>query len=116
MIANTTVHAEKCLAASQAILLLLATDLADALVRKRMPFRQAHQLVGLAVATAARLGRPLDQLTPQEWREIDPAFDHVALEVFDLKKCLARRNLAGAPSPQQVARQLVRWRKILSRA
>jgi argininosuccinate lyase len=115
MIAHTTVHAGKCLAAA-ADPGLLATDLADALVRKGMPFRQAHQLVGVAVATAARLGRPLDRLTPQEWQEIDPAFDAVALEVFDLKKALARRNLAGAPGPQQVARQLARWRKILADA
>ena len=115
MIANTTVHASKCLAAASDPT-LLATDLADALVRKGMPFRQAHQLVGAAVAAAARLGRPLDQLTPQQWQEIDPGFDDVALEVFDLKKAMARRNLVGAPGAQQVARQLLRWRKILSRA
>jgi argininosuccinate lyase len=115
MITNTTVHAGKCLAAA-ADPALLATDLADALVRKGLPFRQAHQLVGVAVATAARLGRPLDRLTPEQWQEIDPAFDAVALEVFDLKKAMARRNMVGAPGPQQVARQLVRWRKILSRA
>jgi argininosuccinate lyase len=95
---------------------LLATDLADALVRKGMPFRQAHKLVGTAVATAARLGRPLDKLTPQQWQEIDPAFDAVALEVFDLKKAIGRRNIVGAPGPQQVARQFARWGKLLSHA
>ncbi len=115
MIANTTVNADKCRAAA-ADPALLATDLADALVRKGMPFRQAHHLVGAAVAAAARLGQPLDQLTPKQWREIDPAFDAGALEVFDLNKALARRNLTGAPGPEQVARQLARWRKILSRA
>jgi argininosuccinate lyase len=115
MIANTTVHAGKCLAAASDPS-LLATDLADALVRKGMPFRQAHKLVGTAVATATRLGRPLDKLTPQQWHEIDPAFDAVALEVFDLKKAMGRRNIVGAPSPQQVARQFARWGKILSHA
>ncbi len=115
MIAHTTVHADKCMAAA-ADPALLSTDLADALVRKGMPFRQAHQIVGAAVAAAARLGRPLDQLTPEQWREIDPALEGDALEVFDLKKALARRNLAGAPGPQQVARQMARWRKILSGA
>jgi argininosuccinate lyase len=113
MIAHTTIHADKCLAAA-ADPALLATDLADALVRKGMPFRQAHQLVGAAVAAAARLNRPLDQLTPQQWREIAPAFDECALKAFDLKKALARRNLPGAPGPQQVARQLARWQKILA--
>ena len=115
MIAHTTVNVDTCRAAA-ADPALLATDLADALVRKGMPFRQAHQIVGLAVAAAARLGRPLDQLTAQQWQEIDPAFEGGVLEVFDLKKALARRNLPGAPSPQQVARQLARWRKILSGA
>ena len=115
MVANTTVHASKCMAAAGDPA-LLATDLADALVRGGMPFRKAHQLVGVAVGAAARLGRPLDKLTPQQWQEIDPAFDAVALEAFDLKKALARRNLVGAPSPQQVARQLARWRKLLARA
>jgi argininosuccinate lyase len=113
MISHTTVNEGKCLAAA-ADSSLLATDLADALVRKGMPFREAHQIVGAAVAAAARLGRPLDQLTPQQWQEIDPALKGEVLEVFDLKKALARRNLEGAPGPQQVARQLARWRKILS--
>jgi argininosuccinate lyase len=113
MIANTKVHAGKCVAAA-ADPALLATDLADALVRKGMPFRQAHQIVGAAVAAAAKHGRPLDRLTPQQWQEIDPALEGSVLEVFDLKKAMARRNLAGAPGPQQVSRQLARWRKILS--
>jgi len=113
MVAHTTVHAGKCLAAA-ADPSLLSTDLADALVRKGMPFRQAHQIVGAAVAAAAKLGRPLDQLTPQQWHSIDPAFEADVLEVFDLKKALAHRNLTGAPGPQQLARQLARWRKILS--
>jgi len=115
MVANTTVNTIKCRAAA-ADPALLATDLADALVRKGIPFRRAHQLVGDAVAAAARLGRPLDQLTPQEWRDMDPAFDAAALEVFDLNKALARRNLPGSPGPAQVARQLARWRKIFSGA
>ncbi len=114
MIGHTTVNADKCRAAA-ADPALLATDLADALVRKGMPFRQAHHIVGAAVAAAASVGRPLDQLTPEEWQGIDPALDASLLEVFDLKKALARRDLIGAPGPQQVARQLARWRKILSR-
>jgi argininosuccinate lyase len=115
MISHTTVNADKCRAAATDPT-LLATDLADALVRKGLPFRQAHQIVGAAVAAAARLGRPLDKLTPKQWREIDPALQGGVLEVFDLKKALARRDLIGAPGPQQVARQLARWRKILSAA
>jgi argininosuccinate lyase len=115
MVSNTVVHAGKCLAAASDPG-LLATDLADALVRKGMAFRQAHQIVGAAVAVASRLGRPLDQLTLQQWQEIDPSFEASVLEVFDLKKAMARRNLVGAPGPQQVAKQIARWRKILADA
>jgi argininosuccinate lyase len=115
MVSNTLVNEARCLAAA-ADPALLATDLADALVRKGLPFRQAHQLVGAAVAAAVRLDRPLDQLTARQWHEIDPVFEGRVLEVFDLKKALARRDLPGAPCPQQVTRQLNRWRKILSQA
>jgi len=113
MISNTQVHEARCLEAASDPS-LLATDLADALVRHGMAFRQAHQIVGAAVAAAARLGLPLDQLMPQQWQEIDPALKGEVLEVFNLKKALARRNSVGAPGPQQVSRQLARWRKILS--
>jgi argininosuccinate lyase len=113
MVDNTSVQAENCRnAASDPA--LLATDLADHLVQRRMPFRAAHHLVGAAVAAAEGLGKRLDQLSVEEWKAIDPAFDEEALAVFDLKKALARRNLVGAPGPKQVARQLARWRKILA--
>jgi argininosuccinate lyase len=114
MIANTTINADKCRAAATDPA-MLATDLADGLVRKGIPFRQAHQIVGAAVLAAAKMGQPLDRLTLKQWQEIDPAFDAKVLEAFDLKKALARRNLTGAPAPEQIARQIARWQKILSR-
>jgi argininosuccinate lyase len=113
MIENTAVNTESCRAAA-ADPSLLATDLADWLVRKGMPFRQAHHVVGAAVGAAEKLGRPLNRLTLKQLRKIDSLFDAGALAVFDLNKALARRNIVGAPAPQQVARQLARWRKTLS--
>jgi argininosuccinate lyase len=115
MVAHTTVHAEKCCAAA-ADPGLLATDLADFLVGEGMPFRQAHHLAGAAVGAAERMGKPLNQLTAKEWRQIDPAFGSGAPEVFELRRALSRRELAGAPGPRQVARQLARWRKLLAGA
>jgi argininosuccinate lyase len=115
MVRNTTLNATKCRAAA-ADPALLATDLADALVRRGMPFRQAHHIVGAAVAAALRLGQPLDRLTAEQWRQIDPKLEGVAPEVFNLHKAMARRDLPGAPAPRQIARQLARWRKILSGA
>jgi argininosuccinate lyase len=113
MIEHTSVNTEKCHAAASDPS-LLATDLADWLVRKGMPFRQAHQAVGAVVAAAEKLGKPLDRLTLKQLRNIDPLFDADAMSVFDLDKALARRNIVGAPAPRQIARQLARWRKTLS--
>jgi argininosuccinate lyase len=113
MIENTSVNTENCRAAA-ADPALLATDLADFLVREGMPFRKAHRLVGAAVAAAEALGKPLNQLTAGEWKEIDPAFGPGAPAVFVLDRAMARRNLVGAPGPQQVARQLARWRRLLA--
>jgi argininosuccinate lyase len=113
MLENTSVNTEKCRAAASDPS-LLATDLADWLVRKGMPFRQAHQVVGAVVAAAEKFGKPLDRLSLKQLRKIDPLFDADAMSVFDLEKALARRNIAGAPAPRQIARQLARWRKTLS--
>ncbi len=113
MIEHTTVNTTTCRAAA-ADPSLLATDLADWLVGKGMPFRHAHHVVGAAVSVAEKLGRPLNRLTLKQLRKIDPLFDAGALAVFDLNKALARRKMVGAPAPQQVARQLARWRKTLS--
>ena len=89
---------------------LLATDLADYLVRKGMPFRQAHHLVGAVVALAETAGKPLNQLTLAELQSVNQAFGRDALGVFDLQRAMAKRNLIGAPGTKKVARQLARWR------
>jgi argininosuccinate lyase len=112
MLANTTVNRASCQAAA-ADPALLATDLADYLVRKGVPFRRAHDLVGRLVARAEKLGLPLHRLTPAQFRAASPLFGADALKVFDLTGALARRDLPGATAPRQVAGQLARWRKIL---
>jgi len=98
---------------------LLATDLADYLVKKGMPFRQAHHVVGVVVARAEKTGKPLNRLTLAELQSVDPLtgtkfFGRDVLGVFDLKTAMAKRNLTGAPGTKEVAKQLARWRKQLS--
>jgi argininosuccinate lyase len=93
---------------------LLATDLADYLVRKGRPFRQAHHAVGAAVALAEKNGQPLDAFSLAELQSIDKAFDRDALDVFRLPEAMAKRNLTGAPGTKEVARQLAKWRTQLS--
>ena len=94
--------------------LLLATDLADWLVRKGVPFRDAHHLVGAAVALAEQRKVPITKLTRREWKKISPVFEGGALEVFSLEKGLASRTMPGSPNPKLVKQQLARWQKILS--
>jgi argininosuccinate lyase len=91
---------------------LLATDLADYLVRKGVPFRQAHHVVGALVALAEQRGKPMDQLTFAELRSVEKKFGSDALKVFDLSTALARRRLPGAPGTSEVRRQLARWKKL----
>lgn len=112
MLDQTSVNTAAC-AAAAADPALLATDLAEHLVRKGVPFRQAHHLVGRVVALAEKEGTPLSQLPLAVLQSIDPAFDASALDVFDLKKALARRTLPGAPGTKEVKRQLQRWQKAL---
>jgi argininosuccinate lyase len=114
MLAHTRVNAAACRAAASDPA-LLATDLADQLVRDGMPFRQAHHAVGAVVALAEKLGKPLNQLTLAELKSVSPKFGPSALRIFDLGRALARRNLTGAPGTRAVRQQLARWRKLLDR-
>jgi argininosuccinate lyase len=113
MLAHTRVNAAACRAAASDPS-LLATDLADDLVRKGMPFRQAHHVVGAVVALAEKLSKPLDKLTLAELKTVNPKFGPDALRAFDLKRAMARRNLTGAPGTREVKKQLTRWRKVLA--
>jgi argininosuccinate lyase len=112
MLENTTVNAEVCRAAASDPT-LLATDLADYLVRKGMPFRQAHHVVGAVVAHAEKSKKSIHQLTASELRAIEKQFGDDVPGVFDLKSAMERRNLAGAPGTAEVRRQMARWRKEL---
>ncbi|HXT39546.1 MAG TPA: argininosuccinate lyase [Candidatus Angelobacter sp.] len=112
MLAHTGVNAAVCNGAAGDPA-LLATDLADYLVGKGVPFRQAHHAVGAVVALAEKTGRPLNRLTLEDLRAADKNFEADASHVFNLKTAMARRNTTGAPGTREVRRQLVRWRKIL---
>jgi argininosuccinate lyase len=112
MLRNVAVNRKACLAAASDPA-LLATDLADYLVRKGLPFRQAHHAVGALVALAEKLGKPLSGLTLGEFQSVERHFASDVLKVFDLKRAMSRREMTGAPGPKEVRKQLARWRKLL---
>jgi argininosuccinate lyase len=110
--AGVTVHKQRC-AAAVADPALLATDLADYLVRKGVPFRTAHHAVGAVVKLAEQKGVALNQLTYADVKPIHPAFGRDWIQSFDLTKAMARRTGTGMPGPAQVARQFKRWNALL---
>ena len=113
MMQNTKINPSACAAAASDPA-LLATDLADYLVRKGVPFRQAHHAVGAVVALAEKLGKPLNKLSSTELQSVDKTFGRDAFGVFNLHRAMAKRNLTGAPGTKEVAKQLERWREQLS--
>ncbi len=113
MLDHTTACPDACRAAASDPL-LLATDLADYLVRKGMPFRQAHHVVGSVVAFAEKWGKPLNQLTVAEFQSLDPAFGPDVPALFELQAALDRRQTTGAPGSSEVTRQIRLWKKRLT--
>ena len=88
--------------------LLIATDVAEWLVVRGVPFREAHRLVGRAVRVAQRAGRTLAELSVADWAAVDPRIGPEVVELFDTERSLRRREVPGGPGPRMVSRQLVR--------
>lgn len=113
MCENISVNADACAAAASDST-MLATDLADYLVRKGMPFREAHHVVGGVVVLAEKKQRALNELSLGELQSVHKNFSADALETFSLSKAMERRNLTGAPGTREVRKQLARWRAKLA--
>lgn len=85
---------------------LFATDIADHLVRKGVPFRKAHHLVARAVQHAEALGCSLHALPLSFWQELHPACDEEIFNCFAAEKSVERRAALGGTALSQVKRQL----------
>jgi argininosuccinate lyase len=92
---------------------LLATDLADYLVRKGIPFRQSHGLVGQAVRRAEALSVSLKELSLDEYQAISPAFAEDVYDVFDFQKSVEARATTGGTAPNAVRVQIVQARALI---
>ena len=90
---------------------LLATDLADYLVLKKVPFRQAHEIIGQLTAHSIETETPFTEMTLDEFRQFSDAFEADVSKVLVLETALKARRAVGAPSPANVGRQLGRWEK-----
>jgi argininosuccinate lyase len=104
VIATLAVNADRMRAAIDPA--MLATDLADYLVTKGVPFREAHHAAGHAVKRAGELRVKLTELPLAEWQAIHPAFGGDLYQVFDPERAIARRAAFGGTAPEAVQTQL----------
>ena len=112
MLDGISANAAAC-AAAVADPMLLATDLADYLVNRGIPFRQAHEVIGKAVALCADKRCELPDLTLADYQALSPAFTADVFACLSVATSMNARQAVGAPSPQNVATQLTRWQAAL---
>jgi len=91
-----------------------ATELADYLVRKGMPFREAHEVVGKVVMRALELGKELDHLTLAELHEFSPLFAEDVHIALSLEQTLSSKSQVGGTAPKVVASALAAARQYLN--
>jgi argininosuccinate lyase len=96
--------------------LLVATDWADYLVRKGLPFREAHAVVGKLVGLSVKRGVSLRDLLLKDLQAVSKHFKADALQCLDARRSLEARTAEGAPSPKRVSARLAWWRKRLASA
>jgi argininosuccinate lyase len=87
---------------------MLATELADYLVAKGVPFRESHHLVGEAVRLAEVSGSSLRTLPLEAYRGIDPRFGEDLYDVLDHRQAVQRRRVPCGTSPDAVQAQIER--------
>ena len=109
MLATLTVHEERMAELAPAGF-SLATDVAEWLVKRGVPFRVAHEVAGECVQVCEREGIELDALTDARFAEISEHLTPEVREVLDVPGALAARNGRGGTAPEAVARQLAEFR------
>ncbi|MDD9980649.1 MAG: argininosuccinate lyase [Gammaproteobacteria bacterium] len=92
---------------------MTATDLADYLVRRAVPFRDAHEAVGRAVRSAVETGRDLSEMTLDELRTFSPVIEKDVFEVLTLEGSVAARDHPGGTAPARVRAAIARARERL---
>ncbi|UKI15739.1 MAG: argininosuccinate lyase [Ruminococcus sp.] len=83
-----------------------ATDCADYLVKKGLPFRDAYKITGTLVARCIELDTTLEDLDIKEYKKLTNVFDEDVYKAINLETCVMQRNVDGGPAPEAVARQI----------
>lgn len=90
---------------------MMATDLADYLVSKGIPFRETHAIAGKAVRAAGEKKIGMEELSIEAYQSLCPAFEADVYQVFDPLKSVEKRNAIGGTSPQSVKNQITKCRE-----
>ncbi len=110
MVDTMTVCEDRLLRAAQEGF-INATDLADYLVKKGLPFRTAYKISGTLVAKCIAEQTVLEALPLEVYREFSPLFDADVYDAIDLRSCVARRTSAGGPTVGSVKTQIIQVRR-----
>jgi argininosuccinate lyase len=94
---------------------MLATDVADYLVKKGIPFREAHGIVGRAVRHSLETNTPLSKISLDDYKAIHAIFDSDVYEVFDFAAAVAKRKATGGTAPDSVRAQIAQAQAWLAR-
>ena len=113
MVKDMIVHEDAMLEAAKKGF-INATDLADYLVRKGLPFRSAYQITGNIVSDCVKKGTDLSSLPLSEYRQYSELFEEGLYEAIDLKNCAERRTSKGGGSSSSVKEQVSRVRDLLN--
>ncbi|MEZ5328986.1 MAG: argininosuccinate lyase [Verrucomicrobiales bacterium] len=92
---------------------LLATDLADYLVKRAVPFRSAHEVIGQLTAHSLKTGIAFQDIPLEVYQSFSTAFGQDVYRVLDVTTALKARKGIGAPSPSNIARELKKWKRQL---
>ncbi|MBR5967620.1 MAG: argininosuccinate lyase [Lachnospiraceae bacterium] len=92
-----------------------ATDAADYLVGKGVPFRDAHSIVGQLVLYCIDKGIALDDMTLEEYKAISPVFENDVYDAIAISTCVEKRNTIGAPGPEVMKKTVEAYRDYLSK-
>ncbi|TXT13069.1 hypothetical protein VHUM_01470 [Vanrija humicola] len=104
VIATLNINADKMAAALS--MDLLATDIADYLVRKGVPFRETHHISGRSVALAEQRKVQISDLTLEDWKALSPHFTEDVFDVFNFENSVEKRNAIGGPARKMIQRQV----------
>jgi len=90
-----------------------ATDIADYLVKKGVPFRDSHSIVGKMVAMAENLGKKLDDFTLDEFKECSGLIEDDIYDAISMETCVSGRNIIGGPAKERTLAEIENGYKFL---